>query len=98
MNPSDWGAFATWRPNFRRKARAGGRRAAYEWPTHAPLRGGAESTPCWCAAATDATDTSHVLPQILKQDTVFPRKPESADEYIARIREQASQWANGLAP
>jgi hypothetical protein len=49
-------------------------------------------------AAADATDTSHVLPQFLKQDTVFPRKPESADEYIARIREQASQWANGLAP
>jgi hypothetical protein len=50
------------------------------------------------AAATDAVDTSHVLPQFLKQDTVFPRKPESADEYIARIRDQASQWANGLAP
>lgn len=49
-------------------------------------------------AAADAIDTSHVLPQFLKQDTVFPRKPESADEYIARIREQASQWANGLAP
>jgi hypothetical protein len=50
------------------------------------------------AAAADAIDTSHVLPQFLKQDTVFLRKPESADEYIARIREQASQWANGLAP
>lgn len=50
------------------------------------------------AAAADAIDNSHVLPQFLKQDTVFPRKPESADEYIARIREQASQWANGLAP
>jgi hypothetical protein len=49
------------------------------------------------AAAADAVDTSHVLPQFLKQDTVFPRKPESADEYIARIREQASEWANGLA-
>ena len=36
-------------------ARAGGRRAAYEWPIHAPLRGGAESTPCWCTAATDDT-------------------------------------------
>ena len=48
--------------------------------------------------AVDAIDTSHVLPQFLKQDTVFPRKPESADEYITRIREQASQWANGLAP
>ena len=50
------------------------------------------------SAAADAVDTSHVLPQFLKQDTVFPRKPESADEYITRIREQASQWANGLAP
>ena len=50
------------------------------------------------ATAADAIDTSHVLPQFLKQDTVFPRKPESADEYITRIREQASQWANGLAP
>lgn len=50
------------------------------------------------AAAEDAIDNSHVLPQFLKQDTVFPRKPESADEYITRIREQASQWANGLAP
>ena len=47
------------------------------------------------AAATDATDTSHVLPQFLKQDTVFPRKPESAEDYILRIREEAAQWANG---
>jgi hypothetical protein len=50
------------------------------------------------AAATDAKDTSHVLPQFLKQDTVFPRKPESAEDYILRIREEAAQWANGLAP
>jgi hypothetical protein len=57
-----------------------------------------EREPVPVAAAVDAVDTSHVLPQFLKQDTVFPRKPESADEYIARIREQASQWANGLAP
>jgi len=46
-------------------------------------------------AATDAIDTSHVLPQFLKQDTVFPRKPESAEDYILRIREEAAQWANG---
>jgi len=57
-----------------------------------------EREPVVVAAAADAVDTSHVLPQFLKQDAVFPRKPESADEYIARIREQASQWANGLAP
>ena len=47
------------------------------------------------AVATDAIDTSHVLPQFLKQDTVFPRKPESAEDYILRIREEAAQWANG---
>ena len=50
------------------------------------------------AAAADAIDSSHVLPQFLKQDTVFPRKPESAEDYIVRIREEAAQWANGLAP
>ena len=50
------------------------------------------------AASADAIDTSHVLPQFLKQDTVFPRKPESAEDYILRIREEAAQWANGLAP
>ena len=47
------------------------------------------------ASAADAIDTSHVLPQFLKQDTVFPRKPESAEDYILRIREEAAQWANG---
>ena len=47
------------------------------------------------AVAVDAIDTSHVLPQFLKQDTVFPRKPESAEDYILRIREEAAQWANG---
>jgi len=47
------------------------------------------------ATTTDAVDTSHVLPQFLKQDTVFPRKPESAEDYIQRIREEAAQWANG---
>ena len=47
------------------------------------------------ATDADAIDRTHVLPQFLKQDTVFPRKPESADEYILRIREEAAQWANG---
>ncbi len=54
-----------------------------------------ECEPVAVAAATDAIDTSHVLPQFLKQDTVFPRKPESAEDYILRIREEAAQWANG---
>ena len=47
------------------------------------------------AATADAIDRTHVLPQFLKQDTVFPRKPESAEDYILRIREEAAQWANG---
>ena len=48
------------------------------------------------AVAADALDeSSRVLPQFLKQDTVFPRKPESAEDYILRIREEAAQWANG---
>ena len=54
----------------------------------------AVATPVAIAAAA-AIDTSHVLPQFLKQDTVFPRKPESAEDYILRIREEAAQWANG---
>ena len=54
-----------------------------------------EREPVAVPAATDAIDTSHVLPQFLKQDTVFPRKPESAEDYIQRIREEAAQWANG---
>ena len=54
----------------------------------------AVATPVAVAAAA-AIDTSHVLPQFLKQDTVFPRKPESAEDYIVRIREEAAQWANG---
>jgi hypothetical protein len=55
----------------------------------------AVAEPVAAAVAADAIDTSHVLPQFLKQDTVFPRKPESAEDYIARIREEAAQWANG---
>ena len=55
----------------------------------------AVDAPGTVAVATDAIDRTHVLPQFLKQDTVFPRKPESAEDYILRIREEAAQWANG---
>jgi len=41
-------------------------------------------------------DRSGVLPQFLKQEPVYPRKPESADEYIARIRADTAKWANGM--
>ena len=41
-------------------------------------------------------DRSAVLPQFLKEEPVYPRKPESADEYIARIREDTAKWANGM--
>lgn len=41
-------------------------------------------------------DRSTVLPQFLKQETVYPKKPESAEEYIARIRADTIKWANGM--
>jgi len=46
--------------------------------------------------AAPEPDRSAVLPQFLKQEPVYPRKPESADEYIARIRADTVKWANGM--
>lgn len=48
------------------------------------------------AEVAPAPDRSAVLPQFLKQETVYPKKPESADEYIARIRADTAKWANGM--
>jgi hypothetical protein len=48
------------------------------------------------AQAAPEPDRSGVLPQFLKQEPVYPRKPESADEYIARIRADTAKWANGM--
>jgi len=48
------------------------------------------------AKAAPEPDRSGVLPQFLKQEPVYPRKPESADEYIARIRADTAKWANGM--
>ena len=48
------------------------------------------------AEVAPAPDRSAVLPQFLKQETVYPQKPESADEYIARIRADTAKWANGM--
>ena len=47
------------------------------------------------AQAAPEPDRSSVLPQFLKGEPVYPRKPESADEYIARIRADTAKWANG---
>ena len=48
------------------------------------------------AEVASAPDRSAVLPQFLRQETVYPQKPESADEYIARIRADTIKWANGM--
>jgi hypothetical protein len=48
------------------------------------------------AQAAPEPDRSAVLPQFLKGEPVYPRKPESADEYIARIRADTAKWANGM--
>ena len=41
-------------------------------------------------------DKSQVLPQFQKEEPDFPRKQESGDDYIARIRAEAALWANGM--
>ena len=48
------------------------------------------------AQAAPEPDRSSVLPQFLKEEPVYPRKPETADEYIARIRADTAKWANGM--
>jgi len=36
-----------------------------------------------------------ILPQFQREEPDYPRKQESADDYIARIRAEAAKWANG---
>ena len=36
-----------------------------------------------------------ILPQFQREEPDYPRKQESADDYIARIRAEAAMWANG---
>jgi hypothetical protein len=36
-----------------------------------------------------------VLPQFQREEPDFPRRQESAQDYIARIRAEAAMWANG---
>jgi len=39
--------------------------------------------------------TTAILPQFQREEPDYPRKQESADDYIARIRAEAAMWANG---
>lgn len=41
-------------------------------------------------------DKNQVLPQFQKEEPDFPRKQESGDDYISRIRAEAALWANGM--
>ena len=36
-----------------------------------------------------------ILPQFQREEPDYPRKPESGEDYIARIRAEAAMWANG---
>ena len=36
-----------------------------------------------------------ILPQFQREEPDYPRKQESAEDYIARIRAEAAMWANG---
>ena len=47
-------------------------------------------------ASLDAQQTPvAILPQFQREEPDYPRKQESADDYIARIRAEAAMWANG---
>jgi len=39
--------------------------------------------------------TVAILPQFQREEPDYPRKPESGEDYIARIRAEAAMWANG---
>ena len=39
--------------------------------------------------------TADVLPQFQREEPDFPRRQESGEDYIARIRAEAAMWANG---
>ena len=43
-----------------------------------------------------APDASQVLPQFQREEPDFPRKQESGEDYISRIRAEAAMWANGM--
>ena len=43
-----------------------------------------------------APAASQVLPQFQKEEPDFPRKQESGEDYISRIRAEAAMWANGM--
>ena len=46
-------------------------------------------------ASLDAQQTPvAILPQFQREEPDYPRKQESADDYIARIRAEAAMWAN----
>jgi len=47
-------------------------------------------------ASLDAQQTPvAILPQFQREEPDYPRKPESGEDYIARIRAEAAMWANG---
>ncbi len=47
-------------------------------------------------ASLDAQQTPvAILPQFQREEPDYPRKQESAEDYIARIRAEAAMWANG---
>jgi hypothetical protein len=47
------------------------------------------------SAVSKQETTAGVLPQFQREEPDFPRRQESAQDYIARIRAEAAMWANG---
>jgi hypothetical protein len=47
------------------------------------------------SAVSKQETTAGVLPQFQRDEPDFPRRQESGQDYIARIRAEAALWANG---
>jgi len=57
-----------------------------------------ESAPIEAAPASAVPEQQTpvaILPQFQREEPDYPRKQESAEDYIARIRAEAAMWANG---
>ena len=47
------------------------------------------------SAVPESGTPTAILPQFQREEPDYPRKQESAEDYIARIRAEAAMWANG---
>jgi hypothetical protein len=61
----------------------------------APVEKPVVVSPALEAWSEPVADKTQVLPQFQREEPDYPRKQESAEDYISRIRAEAAMWANG---